>query len=217
MTRYTSLVVLGTLVLVASGCGPKSEQPAPAAEPAAQHSTPAEHSSGQESMIGTTATAQLQPADPSSGVSGTVTFTQEMGGVHVVADVSGLTPGKHGFHIHENGECTPPFDSAGGHWNPYNLDHGCPPAFKRHVGDLGNIEVGPDGKGHFDQVIDKISVVDPHHLVVGRALIVHAGEDDCKTQPSGGSGARIACGVIQLTSKPGGDGSAPPQQPPTGQ
>jgi Cu-Zn family superoxide dismutase len=194
-------------------CRAKSDEPAAPASgeavPTASASStpspaqPPQHHGGgpPPSAVGTKAVAQLRPADPKSKISGTVTFTQEMGGVRVVADVSGLKPGKHGFHIHQKGECTSPFKSAGDHLNPYNLAHSCPPEQLRHLGDLGSIEVGPDGKGHYDQVVDKISVVDPFHLVVGKSVIVHAGSDDCKTQPSGGSGDRIACGVIQLAPR----------------
>jgi superoxide dismutase, Cu-Zn family len=203
MVRYGVFVMVGVVALAAAGCGPKPEEtePAPAATSEAAEPSAPDHSSGQQHTppaggVGATATAQLQPADASSGVTGMVTFTQELGGVRVVADVSGLTPGNHGFHIHQNGECTPPFTSAGDHLNPYSAEHSCPPEQVRHLGDLGSIEIGADGKGHYDQLVDKISLVDPHHQVAGKAVLVHAGADDCKTQPTGGSGDRIACGVI---------------------
>lgn len=209
MVRYAVRLMLGVLALTAVECRAKSKEsamPAPKTAPPASSlstATPAQHHDGgpPAGAIGTKATAQLRAADPKSKVAGTVTFTQEMGGVRVVADVSGLKPGKHGFHVHQKGECTPPFKSAGDHLNPYNVAHSCPPEQLRHLGDLGIIEVGPDGKGHYNQVVDKISVVDPFHLVVGKSVIVHAGPDDCKTQPSGGSGDRIACGVIQLAPR----------------
>jgi Cu-Zn family superoxide dismutase len=130
---------------------------------------------------------------------GTVTFTQKSDGVHVTVDITGATPGKHGLHIHENGDCTPPFTSAGDHFNLYKLDHACSPSPLRHLGDIGNVEVGANGKGHWEGVVDKISLVDPHHMIVGKSVILHAKEDDCKSQPSGNSGDRIACGIIQTT------------------
>ena len=125
-----------------AGCSPKPEEtePAPSAtseatEPAApDHSASGADHAGPSGGVGATATATLQPADASSGISGTVTFTQELGGVRVVADISGLTKGNHGFHIHQNGECTPPFTSAGDHLNPYNIEHSCPPEQLRHLG-----------------------------------------------------------------------------------
>jgi Cu-Zn family superoxide dismutase len=206
MARYAVFMMVAVVALAAAGCGPKPEETEP--EPAAtSEATAPEHPPGDPSGqqhtaapagqgVGATATAQLQPADASSGITGTVTFTQEAGGVRVVADVSGLPPGKHGFHIHQNGECVPPFTSAGDHLNPWNMAHGCSPGQVRHLGDLTNLEAGADGKAHYDQLTDRISLVDPYHQIAGKSILIHAGEDDCKTQPSGNSGDRIACGVI---------------------
>jgi Cu-Zn family superoxide dismutase len=128
---------------------------------------------------------------------GTVTFTQQADGVRVVVDVAGATPGKHGLHIHQNGECTPPFKTAGDHFNPDHADHSCPPTASRHSGDIGNLEVAADGTAHWEGVVDKISLTDPAHQITGKSVILHAKEDDCKTQPTGASGDRIACGVIE--------------------
>lgn len=213
MTRYATLVLLGTFILVALGCRPEAEPEEPA-EPVAEAPVPS-HPAPAAGPMDAAATAHLAPADPASGISGTVRFEQEMGGVRVMAEVSGLPPGKHGLHIHEGGECTPPFDSAGGHLDPFQIDHGCPPEPIRHLGDLGNIEVGADGTGSFDQVIDKISLVDPHHQVAQRAVIVHAAPDDCRTQPTGASQGRLACGVIRLASPPSGQGGQMAHQPPS--
>jgi superoxide dismutase, Cu-Zn family len=212
--RYGVCLMLGVVALTAVECRAKPKEtampaaagkaaPTASASSAPSPAQPPQHHGNAPlaSAIGTKATAQLRPADAKSKISGTVTFTQEMGGVRVVADVSGLKPGKHGFHIHQNGVCASPFTSAGDHLNPFNLEHSCPPEHLRHLGDLGSIQVGPDGKGHYNQVVDKISVVDPHHLIVGKSVLVHAGPDDCKSQPSGGSGDRIACGVIQLAPR----------------
>lgn len=207
MIRYATVVTLGTLALAAAGCQPESEEPPAEQGQATQPATP-EGASPAESAAQATAVAHLEPADASSGISGTVRFTQESNGVRVRVEVSGLTPGNHGFHIHENGECAPPFESAGDHLNPYDLEHACPPEGVRHLGDLGNIEVGPDGTGSFEQVIDKISLVDPAHQIAGRAVVIHGGEDDCASQPAGDSGERVACGVIQASSHSSG-GEAP--------
>jgi len=141
------------------------------------------------------AEATLQSADPK--VSGAVHFTQEGSGVHVVADVSGVPPGKHGFHLHETGVCTAPdYKSAGGHWNPGHAGHACMPVEPRHAGDLGNITVGSDGKGHLDVILSGVSVSGADS-VIGKAVVLHAAEDDCKTQPTGNAGGRLACGVVQ--------------------
>lgn len=141
--------------------------------------------------------ATLQSEDP--GVSGTVTITKVVGGVKIVADVSGVKPdGKHGFHIHENGECehSDHFKSAGGHFNPAHVDHACPPTDPRHAGDLGNIEV-TGGKGHLELTSSELTL-EGANGVVGKAFILHAGTDDCKTQPTGDAGGRLACGVVKM-------------------
>lgn len=139
--------------------------------------------------------AVLHPTKGSS-VSGVVRFEAIEGGVHVVADISGLTPGKHGIHIHEYGDCSSDDgSSAGGHFNPNGMPHGMPTSEQRHVGDLGNIEADKDGKAHLDYVDAMISF-SGKNSIVGRGVIVHEKEDDLKTQPTGAAGARIACGVI---------------------
>ena len=131
-----------------------------------------------------------------SGVRGIVTFEATELGVHVIADLTGLTPGKHGFHIHEFGDCSSDDgSSSGGHFNPAGMPHGMPSSDRRHAGDMGNIEAGTDGKAHLDYV-DAVMSLSGDHSIVGRAVIVHEKEDDLKTQPTGNAGARVACGVI---------------------
>jgi superoxide dismutase, Cu-Zn family len=140
------------------------------------------------------AIAVLHPASGSQ-VTGTVTFTKTDDGVQMVADVTGLTPGKHGFHIHEFGDCsTPDATSAGGHFNPTHQHHDGPTGAERHAGDFGNIEADASGKGHLEWKGKlKFSGEDS---IVGRSVVVHEQEDDLKTDPAGNSGARIGCGVI---------------------
>ncbi len=134
-------------------------------------------------------------------VSGTVTFTKSDSGVVVVADIKGLTPGKHGFHVHEYGDCSAlDAKSAGGHFNPENKKHAGPNDPERHAGDLGNIVAGPDSTAHF-QGTDALLTLNGKHSIIGRAIIVHAGEDDLTSQPSGNSGARVACGVIGIAKE----------------
>jgi len=129
--------------------------------------------------------------------SGKVTFTKMPDGVKVVADIDGLTPGKHGFHIHEKGDCSAAdASSAGGHFNPTHMPHGGPDSPKRHVGDLGNIEADAAGHAHFERV-DNVIQLDGPNSVIGRAVIVHADADDFVSQPAGNAGARVGCGVIQ--------------------
>jgi superoxide dismutase, Cu-Zn family len=145
------------------------------------------------------AVAVLTPA-PNSNVRGQVTFLQETEGIRVTANIEGLTPGKHGFHIHENGECTPPdFNSAGGHFNPTGARHGAPTDPEHHVGDFGNIEANQQGVARFERVFYWLTFSGTNSIL-NKAVIVHEKPDDLQSQPSGNAGARIACGIIKLTS-----------------
>ena len=136
---------------------------------------------------------------PTAGnkVTGTVTFTPVADGVKVHAEIAGLTPGNHGFHIHEFGDCSAAdASSAGAHFNPTNQPHAGPDTGARHEGDMGNVEADSSGKAKLDYVDHQISFADEAKSAIGRSVVVHAKPDDLKTQPSGDSGARIACGVI---------------------
>ena len=143
-----------------------------------------------------TAVAKLNPTKGNK-VGGTVSFTQLKRGVRVVANVYGLTPGEHGFHIHEVGDCSAPDAmSAGGHFNPSGMPHGGPSALRRHSGDFGNLVANDVGTARADFVDPYLTFGGPSSIV-GRAVIIHAQPDDLITQPSGNAGARVACGVIQ--------------------
>ncbi|HXI85515.1 MAG TPA: superoxide dismutase family protein [Verrucomicrobiae bacterium] len=143
----------------------------------------------------TKAIAVLSPTKGST-VSGTVTFTKVDGGVKIVADVAGLTPGQHGFHIHEFGDCSAPdATSAGGHFNPHHMQHGGPDATMRHAGDFGNLEADASGKAHYERVDATVSL-DGADSIIGHGVIVHEKADDLKTQPTGNAGGRVACGAI---------------------
>lgn len=142
------------------------------------------------------ATATIEPRSHST-VSGTATFEQIAGKVKVIVEISGATPGQHGLHIHEKGDCSDPAaKSAGDHFNPGNMEHGNPDKPMHHAGDFGNISVGEDGKGKLELETNEISVAAGSIAIVGRAIVVHEKPDDAVTQPSGNSGARIGCGVI---------------------
>jgi len=131
-----------------------------------------------------------------SKVSGVVTFTVKGDVLEVAGEVTGLTPGKHGFHIHEFGDLTSDDGMAtGGHFNPDKEKHGGPHDKELHVGDLGNITADDNGKAVIKQT-DKHLRLHGHHNILGRGLIVHAKEDDLKTQPTGDAGGRVAQGVI---------------------
>lgn len=147
------------------------------------------------------AVAVLQPAGKDK-VSGLVTFTEVADGVRVDAHITGLTPGKHGFHVHEFGDCSSADGSAAGasaagdHFNPAKHPHGAPDAGERHEGDMGNIEADSSGVAKVNYVDHTLSLHDCEKSIIGRSVIVHAKADDLKSQPSGDAGARIACGVI---------------------
>lgn len=187
-------------LLLALGCAPAEEpmEEEPAAEaPVEDVEEPAEVTE-QDAMV---AGATLMTADGTEV--GTVTFTEmPEGGVQVAADFQDVEEdGAHGFHVHETGECSPPdFTSAGGHFDPEGVDHACPPTTPRHAGDFGNVEVS-DGSGSLTETSELITVTPGNTSVVGKAVILHAGEDDCTSQPSGDAGPRYACGVVAIASE----------------
>ncbi len=149
----------------------------------------------------TTAKASLVSA-PGREVKGDLTVTAEGIAVLIRGEITGLTPDKkHGFHVHEFGECTAPdFKSAGEHFNPAKNPHGEPDARSRHLGDMPNAEADKNGRATINVRIEGATLVDKDggpNAILGKSLVVHAMPDDFKTQPSGGSGDRIACGVIR--------------------
>ena len=140
-------------------------------------------------------TAKIDPTQGNSA-SGEVRFYQVSGGVRVVASISGLSPGKHGFHLHEKGDCSAPDAmSAGAHYNPLGAPHGSPEANRtaRHLGDLGNITADAGGKATYDRVDSLLVYAD----LAGLSVLVHGKEDDLTSQPAGDAGPRIGCGVIK--------------------
>jgi Cu-Zn family superoxide dismutase len=142
----------------------------------------------------TKAIAVLQSASGSK-VTGTVTFTKTGDTVQVVADITGLTPGKHAFHIHEFGDCSATdASSAGGHFNPMHKPHGSPDSPERHAGDMGNLEADSSGKAHLE-LKDSMLKFSGENSILGHAVIVHEKVDDW-SQPVGNAGGRQACGVI---------------------
>lgn len=131
---------------------------------------------------------------------GSVTFEKTDGGVNVNAQISGLEQGKHGFHIHQYGDCTAEdLTSAGGHYNPYNMKHGAPTDSLRHMGDMGNLPIGSEGSGSLNYTDTVIELNGPNSII-GRGIIIHSGADDLTSQPSGAAGERIACGVIGIAN-----------------
>jgi Cu-Zn family superoxide dismutase len=142
------------------------------------------------------AVAFIRPTKGNS-VQGKVTFTLERKGMHVVADIEGLTPGKHGFHVHEFGDCnSDDGTSAGEHFNPTNKKHGGPDGSEHHVGDLGNIVADDQGYAHFDSFNKEIKF-EGENNILGKSVVVHSNPDDYTSQPAGNSGPRLGCGIIE--------------------
>jgi Cu-Zn family superoxide dismutase len=146
------------------------------------------------------ATAVMKDANGS--VVGFATFTEDdFGMVRIQVLASNLTPGLHGIHIHEKAYCVrPSFTSAGGHYNPLGKEHGLYNPNGTHAGDLPNLMVGWDGTGYMD-VTTSLVTLSPGNTTLftakGTSLVIHADPDDQMTNPSGNSGARVACGVIR--------------------
>lgn len=145
------------------------------------------------------AVAILKPTQGNQA-NGTVSFVQKGDRVLVDARIEGLAPGEHGFHIHEKGDCSAPDGtSAGGHFNPSAKPHGGPAAAEHHAGDFGNLVADAGGKAELQLTLPAGQVVldkNAPNSIIGKGIIVHADPDDYKTQPTGNSGKRLACGVI---------------------
>jgi len=145
----------------------------------------------------TKAVAVISPTQGNK-VHGLVTFYKVKNGIKVVADIEGLTPGKHGFHVHEYGDCSnPKGKSAGGHFNPDKVKHAGHNSKVRHVGDFGNILADKDGKAHLE-FVDNLISFEGKHSIIGRGIVIHGGADDLTSQPSGKAGPRVACGTIGI-------------------
>ena len=145
----------------------------------------------------THAVAVLAPTQGQQAA-GTVHFRREGAGVHATGEINGLAPNsKHGFHVHEFGDCSAPDGaSAGGHFAPEAHPHGAPDPAEHHAGDLGNVEADGTGKARVDVMVPGLSLASGDRALIGRGLILHAQPDDLTTQPTGNAGGRIACGVI---------------------
>ncbi|HEX5789131.1 MAG TPA: superoxide dismutase family protein [Woeseiaceae bacterium] len=148
--------------------------------------------------VSATAAAELRAASDSN-VAGTLEFIQDGDTLRIEGEITGLAPGQHGLHVHEFGDCSAPdASSAGEHFAPRSSEHGAPtdPTDERHAGDLGNIVAGEGGRAKVTVVADSLTL-QGGESIVGRAIVVHADADDLETQPSGNSGSRVGCGVIE--------------------
>ena len=145
---------------------------------------------------GPSATARLQ-SKSGSKFAGTLKFTQVGDKVRITGEVTGHSPGNKAMHIHEKGDCSSADGmSTGGHFNPTQAKHGAPGA--GHAGDFGNLVFDSSGRASVNLMAIGIVVNNTApHGIVGRAVIIHAQEDDLKTDPTGNAGGRVACGVIE--------------------
>jgi Cu-Zn family superoxide dismutase len=206
----TGMFMSCVLGLALAACAGQPVEPAAAPEPPPPPAAPANEAAA---TAGAAPAAEAAPAaapaaprtievpiEAKSGskLSGKATLTETEGGVHVVLALEGIEPGEHGAHVHEKGDCSAADGaSAGGHFNPQSKDHGLPGAEKRHLGDLGNITIGKDGKGSLDFTAPGANLKSGDPLsFVGRSIIVHAKKDD-GGQPTGNAGGRVGCGVIK--------------------
>ena len=185
---YSFLLVFVTLLW---SCGPGTQHGSETGEET-QESTAAEEGPK-------TAVASISAAS-GSAVSGSATFTEEAGGVKMVLDVQGLTPGIHALHLHEIGDCSAEdASSAGGHWNPTDEAHGQRSHTDEfHRGDIVNLEAAADSTAHFEMVVEDWTIGGSEDSnIIGKAVIIHDSPDDFTSQPSGAAGARVGCGVIE--------------------
>lgn len=176
------------LVIGLAGCGsPGTEETTATTDNALSSGTGA---AGPQRAVATLQTSQ-------GAAAGSATVTAAEGGVKLALNVESLPPGPHGAHVHMTGSCdAPEFESAGGHWNPTEEKHGLEAPQGQHAGDMPTLTVGGDGRGSLEYLLQGGSF---EGLLEGdgSALVIHAAADDQKTDPSGNSGDRIACGVFR--------------------
>ena len=178
---------------VLAGCGQR-DKPAVADAP----TTPSAPAPADAAPPPAGASVQLTPTQGTSA-SGTLTLAAEGESVRVTGTLQGLSPNSEfGFHIHEKGDCSAPdASSAGAHFNPGNSQHGNPQGEIHHAGDMLNAKSDAQGMAMVDAVASNVSLTGGQpNDVHGKAIVLHEKADDYATQPSGNSGARIACGVI---------------------
>lgn len=200
-----AISVLTSAALALAACNSSPPPPAPA-EGAAPQSTVASAPMPAAPAAAAVDSGQNAPQaqvvlKPTQGhtAAGTMTLRAEAGGVRIRGELTGLKPGsEHGFHIHENGDCSAPdATSAGGHFNPTAQPHGSMDADAHHAGDMPNQRANAEDVADVNALVRDISLDgNSDENVIGRALVVHEQPDDYKSQPSGNAGPRIACGVI---------------------
>merc|ERR1712018_76362 len=140
----------------------------------------------------------------SGSLTGTIAIQGDSTATHFRGKISGLAPGKHGFHVHQFGDLSDECRGAGGHFNPFSNNHGGSRDRVRHVGDLGNIEVSSSGLAVLD-IHDRLALLDGPASILGKAIVIHEGPDDLGrggdqgSLKTGNAGARLGCCVIRET------------------
>lgn len=194
------MIVLSGLALtglVCISCG------TPATGPANAEVAKGAHAGGSPLADITSAVCVVRPT-AGNQTSGVVTFQQADGKVTIVADLKGLKPNaEHAIHIHKFGDArSADGKSAGGHYNPEGHPHGSPtvPDAEHHAGDLGNLQADENGEAHYTLTVDDITIGGSKNPILGRSIIIHGGQDDYKSQPSGAAGPRVGIGVIGIAN-----------------
>ncbi len=190
-------MVCASSVVLLLACGGSQQSSEPAVSPEAPVTEPEGSAPAVESTPPATVHVELHPKSGSQ-LSGTATLSETPEGVKVSLNIENVSPGEHGAHVHETGDCSAADGaSAGGHFNPGAQPHALPVTNPRHLGDLGNISVGADGKGSIDIVAPGANLQPGNpNSFLGRAIIVHEKKDD-GGQPTGNAGGRIGCGEVK--------------------
>lgn len=197
--KQVSLAVLFSLTLILSGCRNENQSGEDRVEEHTNQTQNESETFGDQDQDSQELRVEIEPRS-NSNVEGEAVFTQENGEVTLTVNVSGLEEGMHAIHLHENADCSAEDGtSAGGHWNPTFEDHGeWGDAAGYHKGDIGNFQADADGNGSITFTTDEwcIDCDDDTKNIIGKAVMIHDGEDDFTSQPSGNAGTRIGCGEI---------------------
>ncbi len=199
MNRLSRLGLCLLSAAIITACDGRDTPPTPGAAPkASAESAPVSPPPAAPAVVDGATVVTLGAAS-GSRVSGELTVTPEGSGVRITGTIDGLEPStQHGLHIHQIGDCSAPdASSAGDHFNPGDAPHGNPDGEQHHAGDLPNAHADSYGLAMVDVTVDQLQLGGGGEFdILGRAIVVHAQPDDYTSQPSGASGARIACGVI---------------------
>lgn len=193
MSELRMLVVAMSAVALTVACQ-QSPEPAVSNDLAAANDTAAANAAAPDAAM-----AIPRLIDASGKEIGRVEMREDANGVTLRLTAEGLPAGTHGVHLHEKGVCDPPFDSAGAHWNPMSKQHGRDNPMGAHLGDLDNMDASAGSAAEKTFTIAGGSIGGDENQLAdanGTSLVIHADRDDYKTDPSGNSGARIACAVL---------------------